>query len=40
MLVRRDQTSNKLEAAVAKGPHKLALETDAIKQIQVEAREK
>ena len=29
-----------LEAAVEKGPHSSALEPDAIKQIQVEARDK
>jgi hypothetical protein len=36
----RDWTLNKLEAAVARGPHVSALEDDAIAQIQIEAREK
>ena len=39
-MVGRDWTRDKLEAAVAKGPHKLALEADAIEHIQIEAREK
>ena len=33
-------TRDDLEAAVTKGPHKSALEADAIEQIQIEAREK
>jgi hypothetical protein len=38
--VGRDWTLEELEAAVEKGPHSSALEADAIKQIQLEAREK
>ena len=38
--VGRDWTLKELEAAVEKGPHKSALEPDAIEQMQVEAREK
>ena len=38
--VGRDWTLEELEASVEKGPHSSALEPDAIKQIQTEAREK
>ena len=38
--VGRDWTLEELVAAVEKGPHQSALEPDAIKQIQIEAREK